>query len=309
MLNLRTVQLFVAVAERLSVSRAADAMHISQSALSRQIQGLEQSLGIRLFDRSGKRIVLTPEAEDLLPRMSHLLEQAENLSDRIERFHRGEAGFLSIGATAQTIEAVLAPVLRSLRTKSLAIEIHLVEGPNDRLLEFVETGALHMAVAWAPYEQKFERFDLFRARLYAVLPPGHESKARGAIDVTQMGGWPILSLRRGFMTRSMFDRACQYAGLRIGKMVESDSTQTLLALANSGMGIAVVSSTAVSQWQDCEVVPLTLNGYPIEEVVSAIRNAKRHQPSVLQVFQSELSTFLRHSPEGERFRQYATTLV
>jgi DNA-binding transcriptional LysR family regulator len=107
----------------------------------------------------------------------------------------------------------------------------------------------------------------------------------------------------------MFDRACQYAGLRIGKMVESDSTQTLLALANSGMGIAVVSSTAVSQWQDSEVVPLTLNGYPIEEVVSAVRNAKRHQPAVLQVFQSELSTFLRHSPEGQRFRQYVTTLI
>src|SRR5690554_1706526 len=113
MFNLRTLELFIAVAERLSISHAAAAMHISQSALSRQIQKLEEDLGVRLFERTGKRLVLTAEAGDLLPRVSQLLQQAHGLSDRVQQFHQGEVGYLSLGATPQTIEAVLAPVLRA----------------------------------------------------------------------------------------------------------------------------------------------------------------------------------------------------
>ncbi|CAM3813883.1 LysR family transcriptional regulator [Kerstersia gyiorum] len=309
MLNLRTVQLFIAVAERLSVSRAATAMHISQSALSRQIQGLEEDLGVRLFERIGKRLALTAEGEDLLPKMSQLLQQANGLSDRIHRLHNGEAGYLSLGATPQTIEALLAPVLRALRRNHSGIEIHLVEGPNERLLDYVESGTVHAAIAWAPHEQKFERLDLFKARLYAVLPPGHAAEGAQELDLTQLGDGPILSLRRGFMTRSMFDQACEDAGLRLNRITESASTQTLWALARSGMGVAVVSSSAVSQWHHKDVVPLTLNGHWVEEVVSAVRNVERYQPLALQAFQAELRNFLRDSPEGSRFRQFATTLL
>lgn len=309
MFNLRTLELFIAVAERLSISHAAAAMHISQSALSRQIQKLEEDLGVRLFERTGKRLVLTAEAGDLLPRVSQLLQQAHGLSDRVQQFHQGEVGYLSLGATPQTIEAVLAPVLRALRQKNDNIEVHLVEGRNERLLDYVETGVVHTALAWAPNEQKFERLDLFKARLYAVLPPGHAATGATELELSQMGDWPILSLRRGFMTRSLVDQACEDAGLRLSKIIESDSTQTLWALARSGMGVALVSSTAVSQWNESEVVPLTLDGKPLEEVVSAVRNPERHQPMTLQIFQAELRSFLHDSAEGARFRQFATTLL
>lgn len=86
MFNLRTLQLFVAVAERLSISNAAIAMHISQSALSRQIQRLEEDLGVQLFERMGKRLSLTAEGQDLLPRVGHLLQQANGLSKGFSNF-------------------------------------------------------------------------------------------------------------------------------------------------------------------------------------------------------------------------------
>ncbi|MFP3245438.1 MAG: LysR family transcriptional regulator, partial [Paraburkholderia sp.] len=76
MIDLRALSLFVGVAERLNLSQAAKAFHISQSALSRQIQTLERGLDITLFDRAGKRLLLTAEGEDLLPRAQALLDQA-----------------------------------------------------------------------------------------------------------------------------------------------------------------------------------------------------------------------------------------
>ncbi|MBP6020467.1 MAG: LysR family transcriptional regulator [Burkholderiaceae bacterium] len=309
MLDLKALTLFVAVAERLSVSRAAAAMHISQSALSRQIQGLERDLEIRLFDRIGKKMVLTAEGEDLLPRVGPLLEQARRLSHRVKALQRGEAGFLCLGATPQTIEAILSHVLRSLREKNSAIETRLIEGPNDELLEYVETGAVHAAIAWAPNEQKFERLDLFKAKLYAVLPPGHPAEGACSLDLSELGDWPILSLKRGFMTRSVFDQGCVDAGLRISQLIESDSTQTLWALAKSGMGVAIVSSTAVTQLHKDKAVPLTLEGRSLEQVVSAVWNARRYQPALLQAFLIELKAFLSVAPEGEKFRQFTESLV
>lgn len=308
MLNLRALQLFIAVAERMSVSQAAIAMHISQSALSRQIQKLEDDLGMCLFERAGKRLVLTAEGEDLLPRASQLLQQAAELSERAQALYRGEAGYLTVGATPQTIEAVLAPVLRALREKNSAIEVRLLEGPNEQLLEQIESGVIHAALAWAPHEQKFECQDLFKARLYAVLPPEHPAIGAEELELSHIGDWPILSLKRGFMTRSIFDQACVDANLRPRRIVESDSTQTLRALASSGMGVAVVSSTAVSQWPSQEVIPLTLNGQNLEGVVSAVRNVERYQPLALQTFLMELRFFLTQSRDGARFRQFSTPL-
>jgi DNA-binding transcriptional LysR family regulator len=84
MIDLKALRAFVVIGERLNMTRAAEVLHISQSALSRQIQGLEHNLGIRLFDRIGKRLVLTAEGDDLLPRAAALIDQAQNLSTRMK---------------------------------------------------------------------------------------------------------------------------------------------------------------------------------------------------------------------------------
>jgi len=302
MLDLRALQLFVAVAERMSVSRAAHAMHISQSALSRQIQALEAQLGVRLFDRIGKRLALSAEGVDLLPRAAALLDQARDLSGRVRAMSGGEVGLLRIGATPQTIEALLSHVLVGLRQKYPAIETSLLEGPNDQLLALVESGEAHVAIAALPEQHDFEHQELFMGRLYAIAPPEYDLPRGDSVDIRALAALPLLLLRKGFMTRSLFDRACLQAGIRVRSVLESASTQTLFALANAGHGVAVVSSTAISHTRADKLVGLTLDGRPLGQMISAVWSRSRYKSSVLNPFLRELTAYIDHAPGARTLR-------
>jgi DNA-binding transcriptional LysR family regulator len=110
-MDLRRLRTFVTVAEQGSVSKAALRLHISQPGLSRQIQELQQELGLRLFNRVGRRLVLTTEGEQLLGSCRNLLSQANSLSEQAELLKRGDAGSLRVGASPIQIETVLSRFL------------------------------------------------------------------------------------------------------------------------------------------------------------------------------------------------------
>src|SRR5215216_2604810 len=110
-MDLRRLKTFVAVAELGTVSKAAVHLHIGQPALSRQISDLQQELGLRLFDRVGRRLVLTAQGEQLLTDCRRVLTDLTTVRERADRVGGGERGGLKSGARAETIESGLSRVL------------------------------------------------------------------------------------------------------------------------------------------------------------------------------------------------------
>src|SRR5262245_32497797 len=110
-MNLRHLRAFATIVDLGGLSRAATRLHLSQPALSRQIQALEADLGVPLFDRVGRRVQLTSQGEDLLQRVRRLLAEAESLGERARELQSGETGVLRVAATPQVIENLLAPFL------------------------------------------------------------------------------------------------------------------------------------------------------------------------------------------------------
>lgn len=110
-MNLRFLRTFVAIADHAGVARAAARLNLTQSAASRQLQSLENELGLRLFARIGRNIRLTREGEDLLARSRRLLADAAALGERARALKSGEVGVLRLGATPQVIETLLAGLL------------------------------------------------------------------------------------------------------------------------------------------------------------------------------------------------------
>jgi LysR family transcriptional regulator, cyn operon transcriptional activator len=303
MLDLRGLKFFVEVANRLHLSRAAQALHISQPALSRQIQSVEKELGLSLFDRRGKRMVLTSAGEDLLVRATLLLEQAQQLSVRATAHARGEVGLLRIGATPQTIEALFPKVLMAFRAQYPAIETSLLEGSSQMLISQVESGASHVAIA-SPMEPTpdLESQALFWASLYAILPPDSALAGQSEVTVEQIAAVPLLSLRKGFLTRTLFDRACAQAGVRARSVLESDNAHALIELARAGYGTAVVSSTALLRASSF-AVPMTCMGTAIRHPVSAVWSRQRpNHPSVAAFVQELMQQFAQSdfAPHLER---------
>ena len=113
-MDLRHARTFVTVADLGTVSKAAARLHIAQPALSRQIRDLEQELGLKLFDRVGRRLVLTGEGEQLLGDCRGLLNCASSIGERAQQLRRGDAGILKVAASPQFIEGTLSWFLVSL---------------------------------------------------------------------------------------------------------------------------------------------------------------------------------------------------
>src|SRR6476620_3609482 len=126
-MNLHFLRTFVAVADNAGVARAAARLNLTQSAASRQIQALENELGLQLFARIGRNVRLTQEGEDLLGRSRRRLADVAALGERASALKRGEVGVLRLGATPQVIETLLARFLSRYSKRHPGVEVHLVE--------------------------------------------------------------------------------------------------------------------------------------------------------------------------------------
>src|SRR5260370_2547128 len=130
-MNLAHLKNFVAIADAGTMALAAKQLHVSQPTLSRQIRELEQSLGVRLFDRIGRRIVLAADGREMLARSRRLLAEAESLRERAAALGGGTGGVLRVGATPQFIEAGMPQVLASYGHPPPHVEVTIVEARPD----------------------------------------------------------------------------------------------------------------------------------------------------------------------------------
>jgi len=283
-LELRALRNFVAVAERLNVSSAANEVNLSQPALSRQIQALERKLGVDLFERVGKRLVLTAEGADLAARASELLERAQDLMQHAAGNEPERSGTLRIGASPQTIAWLLSPAMAQFHIIYPKVTLMVSEGHNDALVEMVEHGAVHMAVANLGISSMLAGHPLFAAQLFALLPPEHPCRNKTSIGIDDIATEPMMVMRRGFLTRHLFEQVAAAHGVRPRIVLESDSTHTLGALASDGHGIAIVSSSAQNIKQMRNAVPIESQICRTSAEVSALWNPKRYRPASFSVF-------------------------
>ncbi|MBX9788961.1 MAG: LysR family transcriptional regulator [Pirellulales bacterium] len=297
-MKLQNLRYFVGIAEHGSFSRAAERMHISQSALSRQMQILENELGVMLFDRIGRRIVLTPAGQDLLARSQTVIHDVEAITTRASELAGGGTGALRLGVTPQTLESLVSRFISHFSGKFPEATITFVEDGSANLIEMVEKGQVDVAIAALPQGSTLESKALFPLAVLCVVPSGHRLKGRTSIRVEDLKDEPLLLLQRQFMTRQLFDGACRLANLKQQILIESNSPHSLLSLVTTQLGIAVVPSTFLLNKLQSNALLLKHQHTPISCSISAIWHPRRYRSSISQAFVDELSCYTRTDYPG-----------
>jgi DNA-binding transcriptional LysR family regulator len=172
--NLRHLASFVATAEHLHFTRAAEQLKIAQPALSQQIRKLEQDLGVELFIRGGRKVELSEFGNALLPRARQLINQAQLARKEIREMSGLERGHLRVGASG-TIAAFLLPeLLAQFRERYPCIVLEIVQRRSEPVLGLVEAGELDVGLIRLPVRPTtFKLTHIFTEPLYAALPPDH----------------------------------------------------------------------------------------------------------------------------------------
>jgi DNA-binding transcriptional LysR family regulator len=306
-MNLRFLRTFVAIADNDGFGRAAARLNLTQSAASRQIQALEDELGLRLFARDGRSVRLTSEGEDLLVRSRRLLFDVEALGQRASALKAGEVGVLRVGATPQVIENLLADFLTRYRRRHAGVEIHLVEDGGSRLPGRLERDDIDVALMPAG-EDRFPGRLLYPMHVLAVMPQGHRLSRRAVLDVTDLANEPLLRLGSSFASHGWFEAACQVAHIRPRVLLESVAPQTLIALARTGHGVAVVPSPVRIAREGVRVAVVVHRGASIGRWTVAAWDSQRFRPPYAVQFVEELVARCSRNYPGHEFNRRAPPL-
>jgi len=240
-MDLKRLRTFVAVADLGTVSKAALRLRISQSALSRQISDLEHECGFKLFDRIGRRLFLTTRGEQLLGDCRGVLGQMGSLGERIELLKRGDSGVLKLAAPPQTIESVLSGFLPRYAERFPNVRVKLTEALGLDQVPLLERGEVHVGIRHDQgINPQFESLALPPDDVLAASLPSLQLGRAGMIDIVSLASYPLLLLEWGYSVRRLFDAACRLANVEPNILLESRAPHTLLALAETGQGGAVI---------------------------------------------------------------------
>lgn len=238
-MELRTLRYFVAVADSGSVSAAAQAVHVTQPALSRQVRALERELRVALFARRGGRLELTAAGRQFVPVARDLVHRAEAARAAAEAFAAGRLVHLTIAATTTTLTDVIAPFLATFGPDDPLPTVREVSGP-DAALELLHRGADLAVITQAPPP-------VWSARALAVLPlfayvrADHPWAEHTAVDLHELATQTLVVLDPSFRPRQLLREALAGEGIAPPGYVECGNPQVAQALAAAGRGIAVVS--------------------------------------------------------------------
>jgi DNA-binding transcriptional LysR family regulator len=299
-MDLRRIRTFVAVAEQGTVSKASLSLRTAQPALSRQIQDLEEQLGVKLFDRVRRRLVLTSEGEQLLQDCRTVLGAVSSLGERAQRLKRGDSGVLRVAATPQTIEGVFATFLGRHAKRRPNVQIKLSEGVGANLLGMLERGEIDLAIALVGLTQAvkgdhraIESFDLAPIEFLAAYPASLNVGSGGTVDIVRLASHPLLLLTSTFYVRATFDAACRLAGVKPDVFMESGSPQALLALAEAGHGVAVVPSVLPTNRYRVRIARITHQRKPLRETLTVMWDKRRALPPYARDFCESLAAHTR----------------
>ena len=254
---------FVAAAEELSMSRAAERVHVSQPALSRQIRLLEEEMGLQLFDRIRQRIHLTEAGKFYLIKARQLLCDSEMAVQRTQEKFGGVRRTLRLGFLSPFLDDLVAPVIREFQQRHANSKVSLFDLPPRAQLDRLRQHELDLGILANLEDRERAMFDvrkLSKCEFIAVLPEAHRLAHRKAVKLKELETDDWVSLSNAFFPkrREFLIETCETAGFVPRIVAEMDSLPMMLAEIGTGGGVGLMPAHASKlPHRGCALIPLS----------------------------------------------------
>ncbi|BDI34203.1 LysR family transcriptional regulator [Capsulimonas corticalis] len=259
-MELRHLRYFVAVADELHFGRAAEQLFISQPPLTRQIQQLEQEMGVVLLTRTKRSVRLTEAGAAFLERARQILLLADEAVTVAQRIAAGQAGALGIGFVGSATYTLLPEILRSFRAQYPGIELLLHEMSSGEQIQALQDGRIDLGFVRPSTPQRSLAGEvILREPLMAALPDSHSLAASPEVSFDDLRGDPFILFPR-LPRPSYADHIlalCAQAGFTPTIIQETLEIQTALGLVAGNLGVAIVpASVSRLPWPGVVYKPL-----------------------------------------------------
>jgi LysR family cyn operon transcriptional activator len=256
-MELRHLRYFVALAECLSFTRAAERVHVTQSTLSHQIRQLEEELGHDLFDRIGKRVMLTEAGETFLGYASKALKEVDHGLSDLMRAGDALEGEVRIGATGTFNIGFVPDCLALFMRRNPTVKMTVEELAGDAIADKLIAGTLDVGIAYQPADPARLWFEpLYTEEMVLVVAPAHPLAQRKRVRMVELHRQPLVLLSHAFTTRALLDECFKSCGAEPVVAAEMNTIAPMLGLVARTQLAAIVSHHAVTPRDDLRIIPL-----------------------------------------------------
>ncbi len=245
-MNLRDLGYLVALADLRHFGKAAEACFVSQPTLSMQIRKLEEELGVALFERAPRKVMLTPAGQDMVQRAKRILAEVEQMKEAARRSKDPEAGSLLLGVFPTLGPYLLPHVVPQLRERFPQLELLLVEEKSDILLQRLREGRLDAALLALPvHDDQLHAEFLFEEPFVLAAPAQHPLAQDGALSMDALSDETLLLLEDGHCLRDQALDVCRLSGAQEKAGFRATSLETLRQMVAAGAGVTLLPALAV----------------------------------------------------------------
>ena len=257
-MEFKQLRTFVEVAHQGGFTQAAHLLHISQSAVSKQVAQLEQNLGTPLFDRLGSQVRLTAAGNVVLQRAEGMLRLHKELLSELDDLSQLTRGELRVGLPLLGSNALFASLFAEYRRRYPNIQVQLLEGGSMHIEQAVMSGELELGGSLTPKNPLFGYQPFCDEPLDALLPADHPLAQGGSVRLEQLADTPFLLYQRSFMLNERLLQACQQLGFTPKEGGRSGQSDFLVALVAAGQGVVLLPSVVARELIRPGVVRLKL---------------------------------------------------
>ena len=241
-MEFKQLRTFVEVARHGGFTQAAQYLHISQSAVSKQVAQLEHSLGTPLFDRLGSHVRLTAAGNVVLQRAEGMLRLHNELLSELDDLSHLTRGELKLGLPLLGSNALFAGLFAEYRRRYPNIQVQLLEGGSLNIEQAVLSGELELGGSLTPKNNTFAYQPFCDEPLDALLPADHPLAESGSVRLEQLAETPFLLYQRSFVLNDRVLQACQQMGFTPKEGGRSGQSDFLVALVAAGQGVVLLPS-------------------------------------------------------------------
>ncbi len=247
-MDLRQLEILRAVAKTGSFTSAGDLLHLSQSAVSRQILLLEEELKEQLFLRLGRRIQITPAGTTLLGLSERMFEDLERTRASILDKQQTVTGTVRLVGGMTVCLYVFPPLLKAFRKDNPAVEVKLMPGATPRLIRQLRTGAADLGLLTLPIDEpNLVSVPVMREELLLVTAPTHPLSKRRHVAPRDLIGQPFVLFEAGSNSRKAIEAFFVREQIAPKVVTETENVEIIKALVMVGMGIAIIPYQAVAR--------------------------------------------------------------
>ena len=245
-MDIRQFEMFQAIVDTGSFTRAGEKLCVSQSAISRQIKLLEEELGDQVFKRIHRKIYLTPTGEVLLHYTRKIFNEIRLMTSEISDLTHLRRGYLRLAGGMSICTYLFPSLVKEYQQRYPNVELTIATGTNDEILRLLKTNQVDLALLSLPFQDEdLEIYPALTEEMVLVMEDQHPLSTRDRITFKDLTPYTFIHFERGSNTRKLLDEIFQEEKLHFSNNMELENVEITKPLVAIGLGISIIPYPAV----------------------------------------------------------------